>query len=71
MYEEVSVVNAYTDYREAANKAKTIKEDVILLTLHGSNGRMLHAPVTVANLKMAIDLFDAEKEKTRCSFVHS
>lgn len=71
MIEEVSVVNAYADYREAMNKAKTIKEDVVLMTLHGENGRKLHAPITVENLKMVVQLFDAELEKKRCSFVHS
>ena len=69
MIEEVSIINAYTDYSEAMNKTKAVKEDVILVTLHGPNGRKMHAPISKANWESVLELFD--KKVKRCSFVHS
>lgn len=69
MIEEVSIINAYTDYSEAMTKAKAFKEDAILVTLHGPNGRKMHAPISKENWKAVLELFDETKK--RPSFIHS
>ena len=57
MIKEVSIIKAFDDYREAMNYTKTILEDVVLLTLHGENGKKLHGPVSKTNIKEILDLF--------------
>ena len=62
MIEEVSIINAYTDYSEAMSKAKAFKEDAILVTLHGPNGQKMHAPISKSNWESVLGLFGTDDE---------
>lgn len=65
---EVSIVDAYDDYRDAMNKAKDFDSGVVLLSIH-SQKRTLYAPVSKNNWKSVLELFD--KDVKRPSFIHS
>ena len=62
MIKEVSIIKAFEDYREAMDYTKTILEDVVLLTIHGKNGKKLHGPISKTNIQEILNLF---KEKTQ------
>jgi hypothetical protein len=57
MIKEVSIVKAFDDYREAMDYTKTILEDVVLLTVHGENGKKLHGPISKVNIQEILNLF--------------
>lgn len=61
MIKEVSIIKCFDDYREAMDYTKTILEDVVLFTMHGENGKQLHGPVSKANIKEILDLFEESK----------
>jgi hypothetical protein len=57
MIKEVSIVKAFDDYRKAMDYTKTILEDVVLLTVHGENGKKLHVPISKINIQEILNLF--------------
>jgi len=64
MIEEVSVMCTFDDYQKAMDYTKTILEDVVLLTLHGENGKMLHAPISKNNIKEIVSFFEEKRNAT-------
>ena len=62
MIKEVSIIKAFDEYRKAMDYTKTILEDVVLLTLHGENGKQLHGPISKRNIQEVLDLFENKRE---------
>jgi hypothetical protein len=62
MIKEVSIIKTFDDYRKAMDYTKTILEDVVLLTMHGENGKKLHGPISKVNIQEIINLFGEGKE---------
>ena len=58
MIKEISVMKTFDDYREAMDYTKTILEDVVLLTLHGENGTMMHGAISKNNIQEILNLFE-------------
>jgi hypothetical protein len=58
MIKEISIIKAFDDYQEAMDYTKTILEDVVLLTIHGENGKVLHGPISKVNVQEILDLFE-------------
>jgi hypothetical protein len=62
MIKEISIIKAFDDYRKAIDYTKTVLEDVVLLTMHGENGKKLHGPISKINIQEILNLFGDRKE---------
>ena len=62
MIKEVSIIKAFDEYRKAMDYTKTVLEDVVLLTLHGENGKQLHGPISKRNIQEVLNLFENKRE---------
>lgn len=60
MIKEVAIIRGFDHYREAKDYAKTFLEDVVLLSIHDKNGKVLYGPMSKVNVQEVLDLF---KEK--------
>lgn len=57
---EVSIVDAYDDYRDAMNKAKDFDSGVVLLSIH-SQKRTMFAPVSKSNWERIAELLKSKE----------
>ena len=60
MIKEVAIIKAFGDYRKAMDYTKTILEDVVLLSIHAENGKVLYGPISKVNIQEVLDLFEEQ-----------